>query len=464
MVAPFIFIDELIYSELAKSLADGGGYAIRGVSTSGYSLLYPALVAPAWGLFDDGVTAYNAAKSINAVAMSLAAIPTYFLAIRVARPPLALLAAADRGRRALHGLHGDDHHREPLLPRCALLALALVRYLERASWRRLGRPARCARGRLRDALAGARLRTRRADRSARARADPRGRRRAARFVPLYGVVLGAGAACRVVQAVRGNGPFDLLGAYSTVGESHYDVGQVLRFWLWHVEEFVLYVAVVPVVALVVLLARVRSLPPRLQEHVAAATTFFVWSTLAVGMFASRFAPDRVQDRYLFFLTPLLVVALIAWVELGAPRPRITAACGRRGRAAARARVPLRPLHRRAGEVRHARAHPALGLPGAPASRTRTGAPSPSSEGRSSRCFLLVPARWALAVPIAVLVVFALLSRPVWTSDKGFIVAGQGRAPAGHRRHAAHVDRRRRGWARRGRGAVDAATPTGSRST
>ena len=39
-----------------------------------------------------------------------------------------------------------------------------------------------------------------------------------------------------------------------------------------------------------------------------------------GAFASRFASDRVQDRYLFFVVPLLAVVLLAGVELGAPRP------------------------------------------------------------------------------------------------------------------------------------------------
>ena len=42
----FVFVDELIYWELARSLADTGSYAVRGVPTSGYSLLYPALLAP----------------------------------------------------------------------------------------------------------------------------------------------------------------------------------------------------------------------------------------------------------------------------------------------------------------------------------------------------------------------------------------------------------------------------------
>ena len=131
---------------------------------------------------------------------------------------------------------------------------------------------------------------------------------------------------------------------------------MLRFWLWHVEELTLYVGVVPVVALVVLLARgPRRCRLRLQEHLAATVALVVTSTLVVAAFASRFASDRVQDRYLFFLrAALLVGRALAWVALGAPRPR-----GRRSPSAsalarrARRRVPVRALHRRAGEVGHA---------------------------------------------------------------------------------------------------------------
>ena len=40
-------------------------------------------------------------------------------------------------------------------------------------------------------------------------------------------------------------------------------------------------------------------------------------------------------------------------------------------------------------------------------------------------FLLVPARYALAVPVVLLVLFAILSRPVWSGSHGFLVAGVG---------------------------------------
>ena len=93
MVAPFVMVDELVYSELAKSLADNGSYAVRGLAASGYSLLYPLLIAPAYGLPERLTDAYAAAKVIGALSMSLAAVPAYLVARRVAGMWLALLAA-----------------------------------------------------------------------------------------------------------------------------------------------------------------------------------------------------------------------------------------------------------------------------------------------------------------------------------------------------------------------------------
>src|SRR5918995_5185043 len=93
MVGAFIMVDELIYSELARSLADTGGLFVRDVSSPGYGVVYPMLIAPAYLLFDGLTDAYAAVKTLNALYMSVAAIPAYFLARRVVGPWLALLGA-----------------------------------------------------------------------------------------------------------------------------------------------------------------------------------------------------------------------------------------------------------------------------------------------------------------------------------------------------------------------------------
>ncbi len=51
IVAPWIMIDEIVYSELAKSFAAHGHFLVRGVPSHGYGFVYPVLIAPAWRIF-----------------------------------------------------------------------------------------------------------------------------------------------------------------------------------------------------------------------------------------------------------------------------------------------------------------------------------------------------------------------------------------------------------------------------
>src|SRR5215210_4519973 len=92
VAAPWIMVDELIYSELAKGVAEGEGFSIRGVPTHAYGFVYPLVIAPAY-LIDSLPRAYELVKAINAVVVSLAALPAYFLARRVLPQGLSLLAA-----------------------------------------------------------------------------------------------------------------------------------------------------------------------------------------------------------------------------------------------------------------------------------------------------------------------------------------------------------------------------------
>ena len=444
MPAPFIFVDELIYSELARSLADGGGYAVRGEPTSGYSLLYPLLVAPAYAL-EDLVTAHGAAQSLNAVVMSLAALPAYALARRVAGSGLALLVAAGAVAVPSMAYTGTITTESLFYPVALAVALALVRYLERPDVARtavLVGALGLAFGVRSQALgfvpavvtAPLLLALLRRD-----RAEVR------RVVPVAAVLGALALAVVGLQAVRGRSPLDLLGTYSVVGESGYDVGQVLRFWLWQTQELVLYVAVVPLAALVVLLARARSAAPRVQEHLAATVAIGIWSLVVVGTFTSRFASDRVQDRYVFFLAPLLLVGLAAWVGAGAPRPRwlalgaslvslllvVSFPYGRFLAEPAKSdTLGLLPLWSVDDDLSWLAPWTIVGFAGV----------------AMLALFLLVPRRQALLVPLAVVVAWAALGQVVWRGEKGFRVASAGALFQGIR----SVER---GW-------IDAAVPDG----
>jgi hypothetical protein len=424
MPAPYIFVDELIYSELAKSLVDTGSFAIRGVPVHGYSILYPALIAPAYWLFDSLPNAYAAAKATNAVAMSLAAVPTWLLARRVVWRWLALLAAGLALVVPSMAYTATIVTENLFYPVALIYAWALVLVLERPTLRRVALlavvlvAAIATRSQALGFVAAAVLAP---FLLALLRWDVRVLRP---FAPLVG---GAVALVLLVlggQVLRGGSISGLLGAYSVVGEGGYDVGQVLRFWLWHVEVVTLYVCVVPVVALVMLLFQARRLPPRLQAHLAATIALVATSTLVVAAFASRFASDRVQDRYLFFLAPLLVIVLLAWVELGAPRPVLALGVG--GLIAV-ALVTAFPYDRFVSEP--ARSDTFSLIPLWTVNEHLVGGSYRLTVLGGALAFLavlvFVPARAAFAVPLLLFGLFVVLSGPVWSGPHGVLNAGRG---------------------------------------
>jgi hypothetical protein len=93
LVAPFIMVDEVIWAELARGIADSGEPLLRGEPEPGYSVVYSLVLSPVYAIFDSLPEAYGAVKTLNAALMSLAAVPAYFLARRVVGPGPALLTA-----------------------------------------------------------------------------------------------------------------------------------------------------------------------------------------------------------------------------------------------------------------------------------------------------------------------------------------------------------------------------------
>src|SRR5439155_3849747 len=136
--APWIMVDELIYSELAKSFAAGGHFLLRGESTAAYGVVYPALISPAWALFSKVPEAYAAAKVINSVAISLAAVPAYLLARRALSRPYAVGAAVLTVAVPSMLYAGMLMTENAFYPAFLLAALASVAWLERPDPLRTG--------------------------------------------------------------------------------------------------------------------------------------------------------------------------------------------------------------------------------------------------------------------------------------------------------------------------------------
>lgn len=89
---PWLFTDELEFTQLSRSIAATGHAARRGDPHSIKSL-YTVVTAPFW-LIDDVAAAFAAIKYFDVLVMTSVLFPTYFLARLVVRKPAALLAAA----------------------------------------------------------------------------------------------------------------------------------------------------------------------------------------------------------------------------------------------------------------------------------------------------------------------------------------------------------------------------------
>ena len=122
--SPWILPDELLYTELARAIADGGLPAVRGDATLGWGVVYPLLIAPAWALFSDPVAAYHASLVVNAVVMSLAAVPAYLLARLFVPATPSLLVAAGSVLTAVDGADLDRDDRERRLSAVSARGLA----------------------------------------------------------------------------------------------------------------------------------------------------------------------------------------------------------------------------------------------------------------------------------------------------------------------------------------------------
>jgi glycosyltransferase involved in cell wall biosynthesis len=330
VAAPWIMVDELIYSELAKSLAATGHFLIRGEHHGAYGFLYPVLIGPAWKVFSSVPDAYAAAKAIGSLTMSLTAIPAYFLARRVLTPFPSLFAAVLAVVVPSMAYTGTLMTETLFYPLFACVALALVLALERpTAVRQLALLGVCLVAYLTRTQAVVLVPAVASAPFVLALADRRRLRSALRpFAVLYGVLGAAVVGAIVFELARGKSPYDVFGSYSVTGHAHYRVGDVFRWLVYHLAGLDLYLGVLPFAALLLLAATVRSLDRPARVFMAAAVSLSAWLVLEVAAFASSLpVPPRVEERNMFYVAPLFLTALLVWIERGMPRPaRAAAVC------------------------------------------------------------------------------------------------------------------------------------------
>lgn len=317
---PTVFVDELVYSNAAEGIAEhgtaGAGY--------GYGLAYPLLLAPLYAALD-GDAAYTAAKVVNAALFSLAAVPAYLLARRVARPGLAVAAAALAVLlpTRLLATFVLTESLAYLLFGVALVAMA--RALERPTVARqlvaVAAVVVAVQGRRQLLVLAAVLPLAILVQALSGRRREPLRRALGRFASTW-ACLGAAVAAVVVAGVA-RGADGLLGPYDVLVRGYEPTATVA--WLAvHASALVALVGFVPLLALPLALpAALGSDAMPGQRALGALTAAAVPLVLGqVAAFAgTAYGLGRVHERNLFYVAPLLFALLAGWIDEGAPRPR-----------------------------------------------------------------------------------------------------------------------------------------------
>ena len=329
---PIVFIDEIVYSNAAKAFAAGRVPGAEG-GTYGYGLTYPLLVAPAYALLAHTTEAYTAVKVMNAALFSFAAVPAYFLTRRVARSPLAL------GVAVLTVLLPARTYALLLLTESLAFliflvsVLAIVRVLEKpTAARQLVMIGSCllavdVRRQLIVLVAAIPVMLVAASAMEGRSEGNLVRRVFSRYAVTWGAGVFAAIALAAITLVRDQSPASALGPYSVLASS-YEPGAVGRWALYHLASYGLTVAVIPLIALPfgLSLCLRREAPAPHRALAIAATSLIVFFVLEVALFSSTtYGLGRMHERYLFYLTPLVLAMMARWIDAGLPGVRSFAA-------------------------------------------------------------------------------------------------------------------------------------------
>jgi hypothetical protein len=331
---PWIFADELIYSELARTAFSG--FSIRGVPVSGYGSVYPLIVGPAYWFFDDLVVAYRAAQATNAIVMSLTAIPVFFTARVLVSRRWALIAAAMSVGIPAMTYSSVIMTESAFYPLFALSVYFSITALVTGSvWRQLlvfVTGIACFETRQQGVVVFAAfvftilifglLEIGSAPRGSRVPALTREIRR---FAPTWIMLLVGVLAVVALQAARGRPMSGLLGAYAVL--TNPSVGNAFRpratigVFFQHLAELDLWVGFLPFLALLVLIgfAVGRSATRAMRAYAAGAVAYVTIMAIVVSAFAVFTNIGRIEERNFFYVGFLLLIALVWWVSAGLPR-------------------------------------------------------------------------------------------------------------------------------------------------
>jgi hypothetical protein len=324
----WILPDEIVYSELAKSIAQGNRPAIRDVSVFGWGEVYPTLIAPAWALFDDPVLAYHAALAISALVMSLVAVPAYLLARMFVSRRASFLVATLTVLVPSMSYTGVVMTENAFYPVFLLAVLLIAKAVRRPTIANqtlaLVGLGLVAFTRIQGvALAGAYLLavvlyglT-----GSRSELIPYLRR----FVPTVVLAVGVPLVPVLVSLAQGKGAFGWLGARSNTFEEFHPE-EIPQWFVYLAAGLILYLAVVPIAASTIMVGRglSRRASERVRLFAAVALPTFAALLGSVSLVSASLDVDgteNLNERYVFYIVPLAFVGLALWIGEGLPRRR-----------------------------------------------------------------------------------------------------------------------------------------------
>jgi hypothetical protein len=312
---PWIGPDEFVYSLAGVGLYGTGHLAILGGPTPYYSLVVPLLDGLPLRLGDLAL-GYSALKAVQALLMSLAAVPVYLWGRRLMSRRWALLAAALTV--VLPGLaySGLLMSEVAFYPLALLAAWSAAAAIESPTWTRqalfLLAAALAAATRLQAVYLLAALPAAIAVDALLARRRPRLRA----FAPALG---GIALLAVVWIGWRLGDREQVLAAYGAAGGTA-SVGRTARFVAHHAGDAALLTGVVPACALLVLLwlgFRRGERDPAVRAFLSVALSVVVLLVVEVGVFASR-EVGLLAERNLLGVAPLLFLGFALWLDRGGP--------------------------------------------------------------------------------------------------------------------------------------------------
>ncbi len=313
---PWISPDEMVYALLGEGLYRGGSLDILGGPTPFYSFLTPVFAGLPLSLSDLEL-GYDLLRGLQALAMSLAAVPVYLWGRSLVSRRAALVAAALT--LAVPGLAYAGLVMTEVLfyPLVVLAAWATASAIAEPTGRNQAllvlAVAAAAATRLQAAVLLPVFVTAAGLDAALARST----RNLRRLAPAAGGLAALALAWVTWRLASGS---SLLGGYEAVAETSYGAGDSARFVLYHAASALILTGLFPVCAVGVLLARGlrrREPDPAVRAYLALAGSLTVWLVAEVGVFASRHS-DRIVERNLLGLAPVLFLGLVLWLERDAP--------------------------------------------------------------------------------------------------------------------------------------------------